>query len=130
MRTTIITARLINDETPVKQAVASILLTLIALGAGISITDARAADDAITLTIKDHRFDPAQLEVPAGKKLSLLVKNLDATPEEFESHDLKREKVIPGKGQATILIGPLKPGTYKFVGEYNESTAQGQLVAK
>jgi hypothetical protein len=58
------------------------------------------------------------------------VKNLDPTPEEFESRDLKREKVIPGKGQATIAIGPLKPGTYKFAGEYNEKTAQGQIVAK
>jgi plastocyanin len=130
MRTTIITAHSIDGEIPVKQAVASILLTLLALGAAVSIADARAADDAITLTIKDHRFVPAQLEVPAGKKLNLLVKNLDATPEEFESGDLKREKVIPGKGQATISIGPLKPGTYKFVGEYHESTAQGQLVAK
>lgn len=117
-----------------KQALASILLTFFAtffvLGAGFSIADARAADDTITLSIKDHRFDPAQLDVPAGKKLKLVVKNLDATPEEFESHDLKREKVIAGKGQATITIGPLRPGTYKFVGEYHQSTAQGRLVAQ
>jgi len=114
----------------VKQSLISILLTFSALGAGVSIPDALAADDAFTLSIKDHRFEPAQLEVPAGKKLKLVVKNLDPTPEEFESHDLKREKVIPGKGQATISLGPLKPGTYKFVGEYHERTAQGQLVAK
>ena len=113
-----------------KQALASIPLMLIALGAGVSVPDAFAADDTFTLIIKDHRFDPAQLEVPAGKKLKLLVKNLDPTPEEFESHDLKREKVIAGKGQATISIGPLKPGTYNFVGEYHEATAQGRIVAK
>lgn len=109
---------------------ASIPLMLIALGAGFSSLGALAADDTFTLTIKDHRFDPAQLEVPAGKKLKLVVKNLDPTPEEFESQDLKREKVIAGKGQATITIGPLKPGIYKFVGEYHEGTAQGQIVAK
>jgi len=97
---------------------------------GLAITHAEAAENAIHLSIKDHRFEPALLEVPAGRKFTLLVKNLDATPEEFESHDLKREKVIAGNGQATILIGPLKPGIYKFVGEYHESTAQGQLVAK
>lgn len=113
-----------------KQALASILLTFFALGAGFSIADALAADDTIALSIKDHRFDPAQLDVPAGKKLKLVVKNLDPTPEEFESHDLKREKVIAGKGQATISIGPLKPGIYKFAGEYHEDTAQGQIVAK
>ena len=113
-----------------KQSLISILLTFFALGAGFSIPDALAADDAFTLSIKDHRFEPAQLEVPAGKKFKLVVRNLDPTPEEFESHDLKREKVITGKGQATISIGPLKPGTYKFAGEYHEGTAQGQIVAK
>jgi len=107
-----------------------ISLLLISIGAGFTAPGAMAADDTYTLTIKDHRFEPSQLEVPAGKKLKLLVKNLDATPEEFESHDLRREKIIAGKGQATILIGPLKPGTYKFVGEYHESTAQGQIIAK
>jgi plastocyanin len=103
---------------------------LFALGAAFFTPVALAADDTYTLTIKDHRFDPDLLEVPAGKKLKLVVKNLDPTPEEFESHDLKREKVIAGKGQATISIGPLKPGTYKFVGEFHEATAQGQIVAK
>jgi plastocyanin len=121
-------------ETPMKQALNFLLLpfcvTFVVHAAGFAITHAEAAEDAIHLAIKDHRFDPALLEVPAGKKFNLLVKNLDATPEEFESHDLKREKVIAGNGQAKISIGPLKPGIYKFVGEYHESTAQGQLVAK
>ena len=113
------------------RTIAFLSLLLISVGAGIAAPGAMAADDTTyTLTIKDHRFEPAQLEVPAGKKLKLVVKNLDATPEEFESHDLKREKVIAGKGQATILIGPLKPGAYKFVGEYHENTAQGQIIAK
>lgn len=117
-----------------KQTLTSILMTVVTscagLGALMLSAGARAADDAYTLSIKDHRFEPALLEVPAGKKLKLVVKNLDATPEEFESHDLKREKVIPGKSQATINIGPLKPGTYKFFGEFHEKTAQGQIVAK
>jgi len=91
---------------------------------------ALAQDASFTLTIKDHRFEPAELQVPAGKKIRLLVKNLDATPEEFDSPDLKREKVIPGKSEATIIVGPLKPGTYKFIGEFHESTAKGSIVAK
>jgi len=92
--------------------------------------DAVAGEETFTLTIKDHRFEPTQVDVPAGKKFKLVVKNLDPTPEEFESHDLKREKVIAGKSQAVITVGPLKPGTYRFVGEYHESTAQGQILAK
>jgi plastocyanin len=98
--------------------------------AASALTGRALAQDAFTLTIKDHRFEPATLQVPAGKKIRLLVKNLDPTPEEFDSSDLRREKVIPGKSEATILIGPLKPGTYKFVGEFHESTAKGTVIAK
>ena len=113
-----------------KQAFTFIILSILAGGSGLFASDVLSADDTFTISIKDHLFNPATLEVPAGKKLKLIVKNLDATPEEFESHELKREKVIAGKSQAIITIGPLKPGTYKFVGEYHETTAQGRIIAK
>lgn len=83
-----------------------------------------------TLTIKDHRFSPAEISVPAGSKVKLTIDNQDATPEEFESHDLNREKVIPGRSKAIIWIGPLKQGSYAFVGEYHESTAKGRIIVK
>jgi plastocyanin len=95
------------------------------------LSAAAAADDAsAVLSIKNHRFEPAELVVPAGQRIRLTVKNLDAVPEEFESHELKREKIIAGGAEAIILIGPLKPGTYKFFGEFHEATAQGRIVAK
>ena len=93
-------------------------------------TAAFAADPEFTLTIKDHRFQPTELTVPAGKKIKLIVHNKDATPEEFESHSLNREKVIAGNSSATIFIGPLVPGQYPFVGEYNEKTAKGVIIVK
>jgi plastocyanin len=89
-----------------------------------------AADDVFTIKIKNHRFEPAELTVPAGKKVKLLVQNLDATPEEFESHELNREKIISGNSKATIYIGPLKAGKYPFFGEFNMATAQGTIIAK
>ena len=89
-----------------------------------------AQDADFAIAIKDHKFSPDRIEVPAGKKVKLVVDNQDATPEEFESHPLKVEKVIPGKSKATIYVGPLKAGEYKFVGEFNEKTAQGVIVAK
>lgn len=82
------------------------------------------------LKIKDHRFSPAQIEIPSSTKVKLLVKNLDATPEEFESHELNREKVIPGNSEATVYVGPLEPGEYGFFGEFNQDTAQGKLIVK
>lgn len=89
-----------------------------------------AADNEFALVIKDHRFTPAEIKVPAGKKVKLIVDNQDATPEEFESHDLNREKIIAAKSKATISIGPLKAGRYQFVGEFNEATAKGVVIAE
>jgi hypothetical protein len=82
------------------------------------------------LVIKQHRFTPAELRVPANKKVKLLVSNEDSTPEEFESHSMNREKVIPGRSSATIFIGPLRPGRYAFEGEFNSATAQGVVIAE
>jgi plastocyanin len=89
-----------------------------------------AGEPEFNVVIENHRFTPDRIEVPAGKKVKLLVENKDATPEEFESNTLKIEKVIPGKAKATIFVGPLKAGEYKFVGEFNEKTAKGVIVAK
>jgi plastocyanin len=105
------------------------LLALAASGLLVSAA-AHAADPEVMLVIKNHRFEPAELKVPAGQKVKLVVHNQDSTPEEFESHSLNREKVIPGGQKATIFIGPLKPGRYGFFGEYNEKTAQGTVVAE
>ncbi len=92
---------------------------------------AAAADTPeFTLTIKDHKFEPAELTIPAGQKVKIKVVNADATPEEFESHELNREKVIPGGATATIFVGPLKAGEYPFFGEFNPKTAQGKLIVK
>jgi plastocyanin len=82
------------------------------------------------VSIKDHRFQPDSIEIPAGTKVKLLVKNQDASPEEFESHELNREKIIAGNSEATIYIGPLDPGEYGFFGEFNEATAQGKIIVE
>ena len=91
---------------------------------------ALGADAEFRLVIENHRFTPERLEVPAGRKVKLVIDNRDATPEEFESHALNREKVIPGKTSASIFVGPLKAGEYPFVGEFNEKSAKGVIVAR
>jgi len=93
-------------------------------------TSALAQDPAYTLVIKDHQFQPTEIEVPAGQKIALTVKNNDSSPEEFESTELRREKVVAGGEQITIYIGPLKPGKYEFFGDFNPKTARGHIIAK
>jgi Cupredoxin-like domain len=65
-----------------------------------------------------------------GKKIALIIKNEDPTPEEFESIELRREKVVAGGEQITVYIGPLKPGRYEFFGDFNQATARGYIVVK
>jgi hypothetical protein len=94
------------------------------------LAPAAARAGELTLTIREHKFTPAEIKVPANKRVQLTVVNDDATPEEFESSALKVEKVIAGKSEAIVRIGPLKPGRYSFVGEYHESTAKGVVIAE
>lgn len=82
------------------------------------------------LSIREHQFQPAEMVIPAGEKVRLVIKNEDSTPEEFESRSLKREKIIPGKSQVVLPVGPLSPGTYEFFGEFHESTAKGRIIVK
>jgi hypothetical protein len=89
-----------------------------------------AADKEFTLVIKDHHFVPSEIRVPAGQKVKLIVENQDATPEEFESHELNREKIIAPKSKVSIFIGPLKAGKYPFFGEFNQATARGVVIAE
>lgn len=89
------------------------------------------AEEAVTVNIslKDHRFQPAELHAPAGKPIVIVVKNLDPAPAEFESNMLRVEKVVTGGGTITIRIRPLEPGRYRFFDDFHPET-QGYLVVK
>lgn len=103
----------------------SLLVTLLFID-----RSAAAAEEQYTLIIADHRFEPSEVEVPAGQKIKLIVENHDSTPEEFESYDLNREKVVTGNSSIILFVGPLAPGRYEFFGEFHAETAKGHLVAK
>ena len=107
----------------VKLAGALVSATLVA-------APAVSAEPELLLVLKNHRFEPAEVRVPARQRVKLVVHNQDSTAEEFESHDLNREKIIPPGAKATLYVGPLKPGRYTFTGEYNEATAKGVVIAE
>lgn len=91
---------------------------------------AQTAKPAVTLTLKDHRFEPARFSVPAGQKVEITLVNKDASFEEFDSDDLGVEQQVTPHGVVRFDIGPLKPGTYEFMGEHHAKTAQGVVTAK
>jgi hypothetical protein len=92
------------------------------------ISSAFAGDPEFLVQIKDHKFEPSSIKVPANQKFKLVVENLDKTLEEFESGDLKKEKLVGGEKKVTIPVGPLKSGEYKFFGDFHQKTAQGVLI--
>lgn len=87
------------------------------------------AEDAATvrLSLKDHRFQPAEARAPAGKPITIVISNLDPTPAEFESKTLRVEKVVAGGGTITVQIRPLAAGRYRFFDDYHEDTTEGFL---
>ena len=91
---------------------------------------AQAQDVALyKLVARDGKFEPAVLEVAAGKRFRLEVTNEGKKPIEFESKDLKQEKVIAAGAKATVYVSPLKPGEYKYIDDFDQSNS-GKLVAK
>ena len=82
------------------------------------------------IAIRAHKFEPAELHLPANTKVKLQIRNLDPSAEEFESYELKREKLIPGGATVSVFVGPLKPGEYPFFGEFNPATAQGRIIVE
>ncbi len=85
---------------------------------------------SIEIIIRNHLFYPSELTIAAHTKVKLVIANQDASAEEFESYELNREKVIPGKSKGIVFIGPLAPGTYPFFGEFFPKTAQGHIIVK
>ena len=107
----------------------TVLAALVTLGLGSASASAQEVLTA-NISIKNHQFYPSQIKVPAGKPLKLVVTNLDRTPEEFESDQMKFEKIVQGGGRITVFVAPLKPGQYNFFGEFNLKTAQGWIIAQ
>jgi hypothetical protein len=105
-------------------------IAIAALLIGMGTASMAALGQEFNLTIRDHKFEPAEIRVPAGKRVSIFVSNEDVTPEEFDSSALKVEKVIPGKSKGLVRIGPLDPGRYEFIGEFNAETAKGVVIAE
>lgn len=84
----------------------------------------------VELRIKDHKFNLERIEVKANQRIKFRVYNDDSMSEEFESRSLIVEKFIGPKKSLTFILGPFKPGTYEYFGDFHPTTAKGILVVK
>lgn len=89
---------------------------------------ARAAQ--LSVSLSGHVFSPVQIIVPANTPFILRVTSHDATPDEFESADLRVEKILMPGQTIIVHLGPLEPGTYKFFDDFHPETANGIVLAK
>ncbi len=108
------------------------LVAVAALAIGLAAGAARAAEGPpeIPLTIEGHRFTPVEITVAAGAPVVLVISNKDKAAEEFESRDLRIEKIVPAGKTVRVRIPALKKGTYAFFGDFHPKTAQGRIVAQ
>ena len=107
----------------------TLLLATMLLFAGVTVVRAQEAT-TVQISIKNHRFQPAEIRAPTNKSITLRIKNLDSTPAEFESVSLRVEKVIAGNSEGIINLRPLQPGRYKFFDDFHQDTAQGALIVQ
>lgn len=102
------------------------LLMLVA--AAIGVARAQQAG-SVSISVKDHHFQPAELHAPANQALTIHVKNLDSAPMEFESVSLRVEKVVVADGEGAVSVRPLAPGRYEFFDDFHQQT-RGTLVVQ
>jgi hypothetical protein len=100
------------------------------LAAILTNSPAAAWAETLQLTLQNHKFRPAEAQIPANQPLTIEITNLDPTPSEFESKTLRVEKVVAGHAKISVQIRPLPPGRYRFFDDYNEDTTEGFLVVK
>ncbi len=104
----------------------------LAAAAGLAGAGGARAEDLATysITLKNHRFAPAEIHVPTGKPFFIIVANQDDTADEFEMHNPAIEKVIPAGAEGKVRMRPLGPGRFAVFGDFHQDTAQGVIVSE
>ena len=103
---------------------------LIPILATLSFASAAQEMPTYRLHIKEGRFTPETLEIPANTRFRLEVKNDGPGASEFESLELKKELVLAPGVARTLVFFPMKPGTYKFFDDFHPETGQGRFIVK
>jgi hypothetical protein len=106
-----------------------LVATALWLAAGTALANA-AEPPVFQLTVRDGRFYPEILEVPAGQRFKIVVRNEGPGPIEFEMSSPFKERVLGPGAQSFVMFAPLKPGTYRFFDEFHPETGKGQIIAR
>lgn len=106
---------------------AALIFAMTWLTCGAAAAAPPADPQVVMLTLKDHRFEPPTFTVAADRPIRIELVNRDAASEEFDSEDLHVERDVTPNGRVSFIVGPLKAGTYSFMGELHADTANGEI---
>lgn len=109
---------------------ASIVGVMIVAAAGAGQSASAAEDLVFRIEFRDGVVTPRELVVPAGTRIKLELHNLGDTPAEFESLELRKEKVLAPKSSSSLVIRTLAPGRYDFFDDFHPGSPPAVLIAK
>lgn len=120
------------DKQLLKQLLAGLATACTLLAASMAVSAPAAAADLPTfrLELKDGKMIPQRIEVPAGVKIKIEVFNTGTSPAEFESVQLRKEKVLSPGTNSFVVIAPMQPGEYKFFDDFHPAAGEGVIVVK
>lgn len=96
----------------------------------VSVLTHASDEKTYSISIRDRKIEPANINVRAGESFWLEIKNEDMTTEEFESNSLRIEKFIPPKRAIKIKINRIPEGVHDIFGEFHMATCQGTITAE
>ena len=103
---------------------------LLAASLACSVLPALADEPTFRIDIRDGVITPRQIEVPANTRIRLEITNSGTSPAEFESVQLKKEKVIAAGNSSVMVIRTLDPGSYDFFDDFHLDMPHAQIIAK
>jgi hypothetical protein len=86
-------------------------------------------DPVFVIELQDGAITPSTIEVPAGTRFKLELRNTGSTPVEFDSIDLRKEKVLGPVATSFVVIRSLDPGKYRFFDDFHRDMPPATIIA-
>lgn len=88
------------------------------------------SDPTFRIEIKNGVITPLAVEVPANTRIRLELSNTGTSAVEFESVQLKKEKLIASGNSTVMVIRSLDPGSYDFFDDFHIDMPHAKLIAR
>ena len=105
-------------------------LAVFLLGASLPAHAAREEIPEFTIELRDGTITPKRIEVPEGTRFKFILKNTGKEPAEFESLELRKEKVVAPGVTTSMVFKRLSAGEYVFFDDFHLDGDKALVVSK